>query len=191
MEPNTDLEDLLKRARDGDDEAAEGLIAATHDELRRLAGAIMRDTRANHTLQATALVNEAFMRIAEYGPGEVDDVCQFIRRTTRLMRNALIDHERARLTTKRGAGKAQLSMSVSKFGLDEGGGSGKNMIDVDAALKRLEEDDPELAKVVELKTFGGLGIEEIAEVLGLAERTAARRWRTARMWLLNDLTENG
>ncbi|MFG0319278.1 MAG: ECF-type sigma factor [Planctomycetota bacterium JB042] len=190
MDAAPELEALLERARAGDAAAAEGLIAATHGELHRLARMIMRDNRPNHTLQATALVNEAFLRIAAYGPGDVDDVRQFIRRATKLMRTALIDHERARKADKRGAGKCQLSMSVSEFCIGQEAG-GKNVLDVDAALKRLEEVDPELAQVVELKTFGGLAMDEIAEALDVPKRTVERRWRTARMWLLKDLTAAG
>lgn len=186
MDPPQDpLELLLQDARAGDAAAAEKLIAATHGELHRLARLLMSNARPGHTLQATALVNEAFLRVAEYGVGEVDDVRQFIRRATRLMRSALIDHERARRAEKRGAGRNPVSISVSEFGSDSQGS--RHVLDVDSALVELERLDPELAQVVELRSYGGLGMEEIACTLDLPKRTVERRWQTARLWLLRHL----
>jgi len=190
MDTTPEIDALIREAGEGNGKAAERLVAETHRELHRVARMIMNDQRANHTLQATALVNEAFVRLAIAGPGEVDDLSHFIRKATKTMRTALIDHERAKRAEKRGGDQLQVSLSINAFGEGEIESS-KNLVDVDASLRRLEELDPELAQVVELRYFGGLEVAEVAAAIGLPKRTVERRWQTARMFLLKDLSSSG
>lgn len=186
MTDSASIQKLLDQLREGDTDAAQELLQKTHAELHRVARMIMRDQRPSHTLQATALVNEAFLRIVEVGEMEVDDLGHWVRMATKTMRTALIDHERARAAKKRGGD--MLRMSLHDGSLSPGGvAGGRNLLDVDAALKKLEELDPDLGRLVEMRFFGGLEMEEVAALMGIPKRTCERRWQAARMWLLNEL----
>lgn len=185
MQSSDDIETLLARAREGDGDAASQLVVATHGELRRLAGVLMGSRGRDHTLQATALVNEAFVRMAQSGPGEIDDLRHFIRKTTKVMRTALVDHERAKRAQKRGGDQLQVTLSDVAFGRESR--STRNLIDIDDAIKRLAEASADLAAVVELRYFGGLEVDAVASALEISKRTAERRWQMAREWLVGYL----
>ena len=186
MDETPSIQDLLARLREGESEAGRELVRRTHSELYRIAKALMRGQSPSHTLQATALVHEAFLRLAGADAGVVNDLTHWVLRATRAMRTALIDHERHRRAEKRGGDWMQVSFPSGELADTRRGGS-DDLLDLDAVLSKLEELDPELARVVEVKVFGGLELAETAALLGLSLRTAERRWRTARMWLVNEL----
>ena len=186
MRSSEEIGGLLSRVSDGDSVAAYDLIAFAHDELRRLARTLMRSQGRDHTLQPTALVHEAFLRMVESGVGECEDLRHFIRKATKVMRHTLIDHERAKHAEKRGGHAMQTTLSQRALG--EKTPSTKNLIDVDLALQSLAAESPDLAAVVELRYFGGLDVEGVAQTLEIGKRTAERRWQLARMWLRDELT---
>ena len=179
---------LLARMRSGDDAAAADLYETLYADLRGLAGSYMAQERTGHTLQPTALVHEAWMRVAGPrqgdGAGEYGDRAHFVRTAARAMRRVLVDHARARKTQKRGEGEVQ-------NGLDEMlAGYAAERIDIcelDDVLERLTETDPELGRLVELRFFGGQSLPRIAELLGVSQTTIERRWRIARAWLRTEM----
>lgn len=177
---------LLRAATAGDAAAAEQLMPFVYDELHRIAGALMGKERANHTLQATALLNEAFLRLVEPG-ASYDDRAHFLRVAARAMRNVLVDHARARSAQKRGGGK-RVDLDVEALaGRDDPAG----LLAVDETLARLAAVDPQLAQLVELRFFGGLDNPAIAEALGMSLRSVERGWRTARAFLARELDQRG
>jgi RNA polymerase sigma factor (TIGR02999 family) len=166
----------------------EAQAALLYQELRRLAGACLRRERPNHTLQPTALVNEAYLRLAAQGSHAPKDRVHFLVAASRLMREILIDYARTRNRAKRGGGLPDLSIE------DVGGLSAAPDVDLlalDDALDRLERIDPDQRKLVELRYFGGLSIEETAEALGVSTATVKRDWRVARAWLHRELSPGG
>lgn len=170
---------LLLEWRSGRQEARDELWPFIYEELRRLAGRYMRDQKAGHTLQATALVHEAYVRLvgAEVA-GESRG--QFIALAARAMRSILVDHARARGRAKRGGDAARVTLDE---GVLVGGDRLEGLLEIDRALERLAEHDPRKADVVELHTFGGLTHGEIAEVLKVSESTVRADMRFARAWL--------
>jgi RNA polymerase sigma-70 factor (ECF subfamily) len=162
------------------------LHQSLYRELRRIAGARMRMERGNHTLQPTALVHEAYMRLAEEDPAAWRDRPRILALAAHAMRNILVDHARARRADKRGAGAIQVT-------LDERHAVGKDeladVLAVDEALQRLAEFDLRQARIMEMHFFGGLTFEEIAEQLELSSRTIKRDWTMARAWLQGQLTD--
>ena len=180
---------LVGRLQAGDETAAQDLFPLVYDELRGLAASYMRGERADHTLQSTALVNEAFVRLAgarEAGPVEGRE--HFFRVAAKAMRGILVDHARAKGAEKRGAGADRVTLSEAVVEL---GDSAMRLLDVDAAIAALAEVDVELSRIVELRFFGGLTCEEAARALGLPLRTVERGWRTARAWLQRRLSAHG
>jgi RNA polymerase sigma factor (TIGR02999 family) len=163
---------------------ASDLQQSLYRELRRIAGARMRMERGNHTLQPTALVHEAYLRLAEENPSAWGDRPRILALAAHAMRNILVDHARARRAEKRGAGAIQVT-------LDEGHAVGRDeladVLAVDEALARLEEFDPRQARVMEMHFFGGLTFEEIAVEIGVSSRTIKRDWTMARAWLHGQL----
>jgi RNA polymerase sigma factor (TIGR02999 family) len=153
-------------------------------ELRRIAGRQLRQERPGHTLYLTALVHEAYLKLAGQPEGEWKSRAHFYGIAARAMRQILIDYARGRRTGKRGAGAAHTTLSAAKLGfevrLDE-------LLALNDALDRLEKIDERLRKVVEFRFFGGLSEKEIAELLGVTERTVERDWVKARAWLYNEL----
>ena len=182
-ESSAELTVLLSRWADGDSTARDELFGVVHDELRKLAASYMRRERKDHTLQPTALVNEAFLRLTRGEPVSFTDRSHFFRFAARSMRHILIDHGRGVGTAKRGSGqKNQLfEETVAIPGIDV------EALALDEALTRLGTFDERLLQVVELRYFVGLGGEEVAEVLGVSTRTVKRDWRSARAWLLAEL----
>jgi len=153
-------------------------------ELRRIAAAKMRFERGNHTLQPTALVHEAYVRLVDEHSAVWRDRSRILALAAHIMRNILVDHARAHRADKRGAGAVQVTLDE---GLAVSDGSLADVLAMDEALKRLAEFDPRQAKVLELHFFAGLTFEEIAEQLGVSSRTIKSDWNMARAWLHREL----
>ena len=187
---DADATRILQRLGAGEAAAADELLPLLHGELRRLAEAAMRNERGDHTLQPTALLNEAFMRLA--GPNEWDSRKHFLRVAARAMRNILVDHARARGAAKRGGpDSGRVSLDTGVHGSELVGEDAERVIVVHDLLDRLAEMDEPLARIVEMRFFAGLTEEEIAAALDVSTRTVQRGWRTARAWLLMHLQDPG
>jgi RNA polymerase sigma factor (TIGR02999 family) len=176
--------ELLRAWRDGDDGALERLLPLVEAELRRLARAYMARERPNHTLQTTALVNEAFLRLTGARDLQWQDRAHFLGISARLMRRVLVDHARARGYRKRGGGAQHVPLDE---GLAISPEPPLDLIALDRALQALAAVDDRKSRVVELRFFGGLSVEETAEVLQVSTDTVKRDWRLAKLWLLREL----
>jgi len=180
--PGGDVAALIERSRAGDGDAARALFEHLHGELRALAASVFRSQRAGHTLQPTALVHEAFVKMmgARGAPSPWQDEAHFFAVAATAMRQILVNHARDRAAQKRGGGEARrVTLSDVPFA-DE---SGADVLDVEAALAGLEAVDARQARVVELRIFGGLKNAQIAEVVGRPLRTVELEWRLAKEWL--------
>ena len=177
---------LLAAWGKGDRAAFDKLFPLVHDELRRIAQRQMNHERPGHTLQATALVNEAYLKLAGQDGFEWHNRVQFFAVCAQVMRHILIDHARAHARAKRGGGAVQVSLDEAVL-ID--GQPPEHFLALDEALRFLERVDPQKAKIVELRYFGGLSIEETAEVLDISPRTVRREWRRAKAWLYRMITE--
>jgi RNA polymerase sigma-70 factor, ECF subfamily len=177
---------LLKALRAGNGEAAEKLLPIVYAELHRLASAYMRRERPDHTLQATALINEAYLRLVQE---DVDwnNRAHFIGFAAHVMRRVLVDHARARNAEHRGGGLNRVELQDEMFVSPE---RLEQVALVDEALERLEKKNPRQARVVEMRYFGGLSVEQIASVLQIAPRSVKRDWSLARIWLFQELQQN-
>jgi RNA polymerase sigma factor (TIGR02999 family) len=182
--PPTDVTELLHAWSAGDPNALDELMPVVYAELHRLATARLRSERGDHTLQATALVNEAFVRLVGQTRIQWLNREQFFGTAAQLMRRILVDHARERRSVKRGGG-------VTRVELDDALGAVEprdvDVLAVDIALERLEQLDARQGRLVVLRFFGGLTIEEVATVLDMSPATAKREWVTARMWLRREL----
>ena len=188
MEERTDerLTRALERARAGDQEARAELIAHVYEDLRLLARKHMSDQAEGHTLQTTALVHEAWLKMQRLGEGVWAGKSEFLRVAATAMRSVLVDHARARNTRKRGDGARRFELDEARLGEAP---SHEVVLALHDALERLAEIDPELARVAELRLFLQLSSPEAAEVLGVSSRTLERAWRAARAWLERELAE--
>ena len=182
-----DVTRLLREWRSGRDQAREELWPLVYDELHRLAASQMRRERGDHTLQATALVHEAFVRLVESDVSG-ESRAEFLGLAARAMRNILIDHARGKRRAKRGGGNPAVTLDEE---LAVGSGRSVDLIDLDRALSRLSENDPRMAKVVELRFFGGLTHEEIASLQDISVSTVRRDLQFARAWLASELAGDG
>lgn len=180
---------LLRRFRGGEAAAADQLLRLVYQELRRIAGAFMRDERPGHTLQPTALVNEAWLRLADQTRVDWRDRAHFFGVAAQIMRRVLVDHARARLAGKRGAGAAVVSLDWIE--IDSGPRKLEEILAVDEALERLRRLDPQQAQIVEMHYFAGMTVKETAEVLGVSPRTVDREWALANAWLRRELSGKG
>jgi RNA polymerase sigma factor (TIGR02999 family) len=173
------LTELLQHWVEGDEEALRALVPLVYKELRRLAHYHLQSERPDHTLQSTALVHEAYLRMAGGQQGEVRNRAHFIAVASRLMRQILVDHARGRRAAKRDGGcKIALDdLAVLPVNGDD------ELLALDAALEELARIDERQAKIVEMKFFGGLSAPEISHVLGISRATIDRDWATARVWL--------
>jgi RNA polymerase sigma factor (TIGR02999 family) len=183
--PSPDVTGLLLAWSAGDASAGERLLAAIYDELHRQAARAMRHEGEAHTLQATAVVHEAYLRLVDQRRVEWRSRAHFFGVAAQMMRRVLVDHARARLAGKRGGALQRVTLG------DVGSGSSSDS-DVDVlalheALERLAAIDPEQARLVELRYFGGLGIEDTADALGVSPATVKREWALARAWLRREL----
>lgn len=176
--------ELLRAWSGGDDGALERLTPLVEAELRRLARGYMRRERRGHTLQTTALVNEAFLRLTDAHAIGWQDRAHFLGIAARLMRRVLVDHARARGYRKRGGGVQRVTLNE---GLVPSPEPALNLIALDRALEALAAVDPRKSRVIELRFFGGLSVEETAEVLHVSADTVKRDWRLAKLWLLREL----
>ena len=175
---------LLVHWRSGNAEAAEKLVATVYNELRRLAAHYLRDERRDHTLQPTALVNEMFVRLFQSEPVDWQNRAHFFAVAAQQLRRILVNHARDRSAAKRGGKQVKIEL------FDEAGVSQpreQDLLELDDALSRLEQIDPRAARVIELRFFGGLTENEIAEALGISLSTMKRDWSFGRAWLLSRL----
>jgi RNA polymerase sigma factor (TIGR02999 family) len=178
------ITELLLAARRGDTGAHGELFSAVYDELRSLARRHMRRTGAGDTLQTTALVHEAYLRLCDPGRVSIGDRGHFFALASRVMRQVLVDHFRRRDTDKRGGGWNRLSLDDAEIPVAE---RGPAVLALDAALERLSRVEERLARVVEYRFFGGMTEKEIADHLGVSERTVRNDWMKARLWLIAEL----
>lgn len=176
---------LLLEFKSGKSEALDELLPAVYDELRRLAHSYLNSERGDHTLQPTALVHEAYLRLTRQKPIEWQNRAHFFGIAARLMRQILVDYARARGREKRGGAYATRVTLDKAFGF--AAASSFDVLILDEALYRLEKLDAEQARIVELRFFGGLTIEETAQALDVSPATVKREWRTAKFWLLREL----
>ena len=174
--------DITRRLVDwgnGDQSALDELIPLVYDELRRLAARYMRRENQGHTLQTSALINEAYLRLVDQKNVQLQNRAQFFGFAAHLMRRILVDHARSRSRVKRGGGVQMVSLAEQAVISNDVA----EVIAVDDALKNLAEMDPRKAQIVEMKFFGGLTNEEVAEMLKVTSRTVEREWRKAKAWL--------
>lgn len=176
--------DLLMRWSGGEAAAQDALWPLVYRDLRRVAGQLMNGERGAHTLQPTALVHEAYLRLIDCRRLQYRDRVHFYAIAARMMRRILVDHARARGARKRDGGE-RVVLDISSHLADS---PTADILDLDEALLRLEEMEPEKAKVVELKFFGGLTNDELAELLGCSEKTIRRHWKVAKLWLFRELS---
>lgn len=172
--------------REEDDSGLARALPFVYDELKGLADAFLRGERRDHTLQATALVHEAYLRLANSAVTTWQDRGHFFRLAAKTMRHILVDHARARAADKRGGGAAAVMLSETALLTD---GHTLQLLEIDDALKALFALSPERAQVVELRFYGGCTIDETAEALGVSTATVERHWRFARAWLQAQLSE--
>jgi RNA polymerase sigma factor (TIGR02999 family) len=176
--------ELLRAWSDGDDGALERLTPLVAAELRRLARGHMRRERRGHTLQTTALMNEAFLRLTDARRVRWQDRAHFLGIAARLMRRVLVDHARSRGYVKRGGGARRVTLDE---GLVSSGEPALDVVALDRALEALSAVDARKARLIDLRFFGGLSVEETAEVLQVSPDTVKRDWRIAKLWLLREL----
>ena len=170
----------------GDGSALDKLFPLVHSELRRIAQRQMSQERPGHTLQATALVNEAYLKLAGQQGFDWHNRAHFFAVCAQVMRHILIDHARAHARDKRGGGAIQVSLNEALLVAED---QAAHFIALDDALRVLESLDPQKGKIIELRYFGGLSIEEAAEVLNISPRTVRREWQRAKAWLYRMMTE--
>jgi RNA polymerase sigma factor (TIGR02999 family) len=177
--------ELLVQWRAGDPAALEALIPLVYGELHRIAHGCLRGERKSHTLQSTALVNEAYLRLVSQGPGQIDNRAHFVGVAAHLMRQILVDYARALRSTKRDGGRrVELDEALHPLQVAD-----VDVLALDEALNSLSQLDPDQSRIVEMRFFGGLSIEETAAVLGVSPSTVKREWASARTWLSRELTD--
>jgi RNA polymerase sigma-70 factor, ECF subfamily len=179
-----DISTLLRAWSDGDQSALARLTPVVYDELHRLARRYMKRERPGHSLQTTALVNEAYMRMVDYERMDWQNRAHFFAVSAQLMRRILVDHARRR-NLKRGGGVQHVSLEEAAV---IGDGQDVDLVPLDDAMNALARIDPRKVLVVEMRFFGGLSVEETAEVLKVSPVTVKRDWRAAKVWLYRELT---
>jgi RNA polymerase sigma factor (TIGR02999 family) len=186
MNDGGDVTQLLKAMKSGDPSAAEQLLPMVYSELHRLAASYMRRERQDHTLQPTALINEAYLRMAQE---DIDwqNREHFIGVAAHVMRRVLVDYARTHNAEMRGGGLKRVELEE---GLAISVENSEEILSLDEALHRLTELNPRQGRVVELRYFGGLSVEQIASILGIAPRSVKRDWALARIWLFKELKAN-
>jgi len=175
---------ILHEWNDGNEAAKEQLLPFVYDELKRQARFLMARERPNHTLQPTALVHEAFMKLSEQSGVDWKNRSHFYGFASRMMRQILVDHARLHATAKRGSRPIHFSIDDVQIPIED---RADLIIVLNEVLKRLEQLDEKQAKLVEMKFFGGLNNQEIAEALDISERTVGREWQAARLWLYREI----
>jgi len=180
----SDITQWLAVCREGDTEALEKLLPIIYDELHRQAVRAFSRERAGHTLQPTALVNEVYLRLVSQHEMKWQNRAQFLGIAAQMMRRILVSHARARKAAKRGGGDTCITLEEGVAAAPE---RDVNLLAIDEALTRLETVDPEKSRMVELRFFSGLSVEETAEVMGVSPRTIDRQWQTAKAWLYREI----
>jgi RNA polymerase sigma factor (TIGR02999 family) len=175
---------LLQAWGRGDDAALEQIIPIVYKELKRIAHRYMAGQRQDHTLQTTALINEAYLKLIDSRQVNWQDRAHFFAISARLMRRILVDFARSRTYQKRGGGAREITLDEGLMGAQA---RAQNLVALDDALKALSELDPRKCKVVELRFFGGLSVEETAQALKVCADTVTRDWRMAKAWLASEL----
>jgi RNA polymerase sigma factor (TIGR02999 family) len=175
--------ELIELWRSGNNEALRELLPLVYDELHRVARRHLQRERAEHTLQTTALIHEAYMRFVEQGHRSVKNRAHFIALTSNLMRQILVDYARQRLAQKRDGGE-RITLQEDLVASE---GREVDVLAIDTVLSRLAGLDPQQARIVELRYFGGLSIQETSDALGISEATVKRDWATARAWLHREM----
>lgn len=183
-----DVTQLLIGWQQGDLDAPARLMPLVYEELRRLARDYLRRERADHTLQATALVHEAYLRMVDNKSVDWKSRAHFYRIAAQLMRRILVDHARAHNAAKRGGLEQKLTLDEAR-GLPQNG-NGVELVALDSALESFAQSYPRKSEVVELKFFGGLDVKEISKVLEVSEKTVLRDWNFAKVWLCRELNEH-
>ena len=187
MSQTGQVTELLRKWGSGDATALEELIAQVYAELQQIARGYFRGERAGHTLQPTALVQEAYLRLAGQERADWQNRSQFFGVAAQLMRRILVDHARKKAALKRGGGAAHPPVNPGRPGLD----SNPDLLQVHRALSKLERLDPQLTRLVELRFFMGLSIPETATALGISPATVKREWNVARTWLFHQISPGG
>jgi RNA polymerase sigma-70 factor, ECF subfamily len=178
---------LLDQYRDGQAEAFERLMELVYDDLRRIAAWQLQTERPGHTLQPTALVHEAYLKLAGQNPVEWQNKAHFFALAAQVMRHILVDHARARQRDKRGGGLVSVALDEA---IKLSHPSEPGLVELDEALSMLARQDARKSRIVELRYFGGLSIEETAEVLGISPTTVRREWTLAKAWLRRELDKD-
>ncbi|MEW6210218.1 MAG: sigma-70 family RNA polymerase sigma factor [Acidobacteriota bacterium] len=179
---------LLVRWREGDRAALDEMMPLVYKELRRLAAYYMRRQRSDHTLQTSALINEAYLRLIDHKNMRWQNRAHFFAVAAQAMRRILVDHARARGYDKRGGGAQKVTLDEAMVMAE---GKSAELIALDEALTDLAATDARKGRIVELRYFGGLSVEETAEVLGVSGVTVMREWRAAKLWLMRALSKRG
>ena len=180
-----EVSQLLVEWRNGDQQALDRLMPLVYDELRRIAGRYMKRERPEHTLQTTALVNEAYLRMVDQNGVDWQNRAHFFAVAASVMRHLLVDHARARGRVRRGADPQQVSLDEAALISEQ---KGEEMLALDEALTKLGEIDPRKVKIVELRYFSGLSAKDTADALNVSEITVKREWLKAKAWLYRELT---
>ena len=186
--PATDVTLLLKRFSSGDEQALAELIPQIYDELRRLASFYLQSERVNHTLQTTALVHEAYLRLVDQKQVEWSNRNHFFGVAAQMMRRILVDHARKHVSLKRGGSFSRISLEQAAVFSRE---RPRELIAVDELLTRLASLDPQGSRIVELRFFAGLSLEETAEVTGLSSAKVRREWSATKAWLTREIGKLG
>jgi len=186
--PSTDVTLLLKRCSNGDQNALAELIPQVYEELHRLASFYLQSERADHTLQTTALVHEAYLRLVDQRQVEWSNRSHFFGVAAQMMRRILVDHARKHVSLKRGGSFARISLEQAAVFSRE---SPRELIAVDELLTRLASLDPQGSRIVELRFFAGLSLEETAEVMGLSTAKVRREWSAAKAWFTREIGKLG
>lgn len=181
------VSDILIHWGNGDRKALEELLPLVYNELRRLARYHLRQQRANHTLQTTALVHEAYLRLAQEESLAAGSRAHFLGIAAQLMRWILVDYERSRRAAKRGAGATRVILDAG-MEASRSAASDVDLLALDEALGRLAKLDQQQSEIIELRYFGGLSIEDTSEFLGISPATVKRGWASARAWLLREMS---
>ena len=184
LQPQTQVTQLLQKWQEGNQEALEALMPLVYNELKRLASSYLRRERPDHTLQSAALVNEAYLRLVDQTQTRWQNKAHFYGIAAQMMRRILADHARGHNAAKRGAGMPDLELDEA---MAQAQARSVDVLDLEEALQRLEKLDPQQGRIVELRFYSGLSIEDTANVLGISPATVKRDWAAARAWLFREV----
>ena len=179
-QPETQVTQLLQRWQEGNQQALEALMPLVYNELKRMAGSYLRRERPDHTLQSAALVNEAYLRLVDQTQTRWQNKAHFYGIAAQMMRRILADHARGHNAAKRGAGMPELQLDEA---IVQAQSRSVDVLGLEEALQKLEKVDPQQGRIVELRFYAGVSIEDTAHVLGISPSTVKRDWAAARAWL--------